>query len=82
MATVTWVQTRGEEEQVNARGQSGGGEDKDKTGAQGTAAGGMNKINYVWTACKCQIGNLIFIFSTFCPLFCSGSFKGRVLEIS
>lgn len=62
------VQTRGEEEQVNVEGRSGGRVDKDR--AQRKAATGMHKINAVLTACKRQIRNSEFVFQfSFCILF-------------
>lgn len=54
------VQTRGEEEQVNVEGRSGGRVDKDR--AQRKAAAGMHKINIVLMACKRQIRNFEFVF--------------------
>lgn len=58
------VETRGEEEKVNAEGASAGRVDKDraqrKAAAAAAAAAGMQKINSVSTACKCHIRRVFF----------------------
>lgn len=48
------VQTRGEEEQVNVEGRSGGRVDKGKTGNRGR----LLLVHFVSTACKCHIWHL------------------------
>lgn len=56
------VETRGEEEKVNAEGASAGRVDKDRAQRKAAAAAGMQKINSVSTACKCHIRRLFFFF--------------------
>lgn len=54
------METRGEEEKVNAEGASAGRVDKDRAQRKASAAG-MQKINSVSTACKCHIRRFFFI---------------------
>lgn len=56
------VETRGEEEKVNAEGASAGRVDKDRAQRKAAAAAGMQKINSVSTACKCHIRRGFFFF--------------------
>lgn len=75
----SWVQTRGEEEQVNAEGRSGGRVDKRKTAHRGRLLLGDTRLTLSWQQANVRLGIWIFFFPfsfppTFCGLFSLGHF--------
>lgn len=81
----SWVQTRGEEEQVNAEGRSGGRVDKRKTAHRGRLLLGDTRLILSWQQANVRLGIWTF-FSLSSPHFlwciCFGSFLGQVWEVS